>query len=251
MIPPLDWPRPWFDPWRAAGEPAWQAAHAGQPVAGALNAAGGAPVRFVSAGESAASAQPYELQVRSGECPTRDNLHDFFNGLCWILLPRAKARLNELQAAQIGRDGIAGRRGPVRDAITVFDENGVLLQAPAPLWDALLARRWRELFVDLRPLWAHARVLVFGHALLEKLATPRKDLTGHVWAEPCPSADPAEADTWLHARLAPQRLAAKPFTPLPVLGIPSWCGENENFSFYDDSQVFRARRVAAREPGGA
>lgn len=251
MITGVDWARPWLVPWQATGEPAWRRLQDGEPVAAALNAAGTAPVRFVPADGGLTDAQPYELRVRTGECPTRDNLHDFFNGLCWIVLPRAKARLNELQAGEIARDGIAGQRGPVRDAITVFDENGVLLQAPAPLWDALLARRWRELFVDLRPLWPDAHVLVFGHALLEKLATPRKNLTGHVWAQPCPCVRPAEADAWLAERLTPQCLASKPFTPLPVLGIPGWCGDNENFSFYDDSEVFRALRVARRAPRGA
>ena len=49
----------------------------------------------------------------------------------------------------------------------------------------------------------------------------------------------AEVDGWLAAQLTPERLAAKPFTPLPVLGIPGWWPENQNFSFYDDSLVFR------------
>jgi hypothetical protein len=34
-------------------------------------------------------------------------------------------------------------------------------------------------------------------------------------------------------------LREKPFTPLPVLGIPGWCQENEDVSFYDDPRVFR------------
>jgi hypothetical protein len=218
-------------------------------VASALDAAGAAPVRFVPA-SALPDGNAYELYVRTGRCPTRDNLHDFFNGLCWIALPRTKARLNELQGAEIERDGIGARRGPVRDAITVFDENGVLLQAPARIWGALAERRWHDLFVDLRPLWSEARVLIVGHALLEKLASPRKNLTGHVWAHPCPSVDPVEADAWLSARLDPQLLASKPFTPLPVLGIPGWCRDNQNFSFYGDSDVFRAGTVSARGPRG-
>jgi hypothetical protein len=247
----LDWAQPWYGPWRAPGEATWGAVSSGKPVHEALNAVGAAPVRFTPAA-SMPPDRAYEEHVRTtGECPTRDNLHDFFNGLCWIALPRSKARLNELQAAEIARDGIGGRRGPVRDAITVLDENGVLLQAPAPLWEALLARHWRELFVTLRPLWNETRVLVVGHALLEKLAAPRKNLTGHVWAQPCPSVEPAQADAWLAGQLTPEVLARKPFTPLPVLGIPGWCADNANFSFYDDSEVFRARTVAARGPAGA
>jgi hypothetical protein len=251
VIPPLDWSQPWYAPWRRIGEPASHSLQQGpSTVAGALNATGHAPVRFVPASEAAAT-QPYELQVRTGECPTRDNLHDFFNGLCWIALPRTKARMNELQAAEIERDGVGGRRGPVRDAITVFDENGILLQAPAPVWAALLQRRWRDLFVGLRPLWEESRILIVGHALLEKLAAPRKNLTGHVWVQACPSAEPAQADAWLAGQLEPQVLASKPFTPLPVLGIPGWCADNQNFSFYDDSDVFRSRTVAARGSGQA
>jgi hypothetical protein len=152
--------------------------------------------------------------------------------------------LNRLQAGEIARDGVAARRGALRDAITVFDENGALLAAPAPVWDALQAREWRRLFVDLRPLWAQARLLVFGHALLEKLASPRKELTAHVWRMPAPLDSLPQADAWLAAQCTREVLASKPFTPLPVLGVPGWCPGNENFSFYDDSLVFRPRKTA-------
>jgi hypothetical protein len=33
--------------------------------------------------------------------PTRDNRHDFLNGLCWLRFPKAKSRLNFLQAQEI------------------------------------------------------------------------------------------------------------------------------------------------------
>ncbi|MDP3618528.1 MAG: DUF3025 domain-containing protein, partial [Ramlibacter sp.] len=134
-------------------------------------------------------------------------------------------------------------RGPVRDAITVFDENGALLHAPEPIWEALVARDWRRLFIDLRPLWVQAQLLIFGHALLEKLVTPRKPLTAHVWRVPRPQRTPDGVDHWLAGQLEPDVLAAKPFTPLPLMGIPGWCAENQNFSFYDDSLVFRPGRL--------
>ena len=110
----------------------------------------------------------------------------------------------------------------MRDAATLFDENGAVLSAPEPLWAALAERDWQRLFVGLRPLWPQARVLIFGHALLEKLAAPRKNLTAHVWAQPCPGGAIAEVDAWLAGQLTAGRLAAKPFLPLPVLGIPGW-----------------------------
>ena len=36
--------------------------------------------------------------------PTRENLHDFFNGLCWLRFPLTKQRLNQLQAAEIAME---------------------------------------------------------------------------------------------------------------------------------------------------
>lgn len=238
----VDWQAPWFEAWRNPGEAVATRVRAGLPVHQALNRQGTCPVRFVP--ESALpQGTPYERFVHdSRSCPTRANLHDFFNGLAWLKFPQAKTRLNALQAEQIAADGVGGQRGKVRDAITVFDENGALLQAPPALWSALLARDWRRLFVELRPLWQESRLTVFGHALLDKLTAPRKDLTAHVWCAPCPGPAGPEADAWLAGRIDAQALAGKPFTPLPVLGVPGWWAGNQNFSFYDDSEVFRAPR---------
>lgn len=238
----MDWSAPWFARWRAAGAAVEERWTAGTPLHHALNDAGAA-VRFVPQ-EELPEGVPYERFIfDSGCCPVRPGLHDFFNGLCWLQFPRAKQALNRLQAQEIAQRGVAGRRGPVRDAITVFDENGALLDAPAALWDALERRAWRELFVELRPLWAQARLLVFGHALLEKLVVPRKDLTAHVWHAQCALDSIADVDAWLAARCTTEVLAGKPFTPLPVLGVPGWWPGNENFSFYDDSLVFRPRKT--------
>jgi hypothetical protein len=216
---------------------------AGEPLHDALNAGGRAPVRFVPQDALPAGTAYEQFIFGSRQCPVRPGLHDFFNALVWMQFPRTKAALNGLQAQEIAHAGVGARRGPVRDAITVFDENGALLAAPQPLWDALLARAWRRLFVDLRPLWREARFVIFGHALLEKLVVPRKDLTAHVWVQPAPAEAHGELDAWLAARCSAGTLARKPFTPLPVLGVPGWCPGNENFSFYDDSLVFRPRRT--------
>ena len=182
--------------------------------------------------------------------PTRDNLHDFFNGLVWLRHPRTKRHLNALQAAEIARHGIGATRGPLRDALTLFDENGAVLDAPPELWRALLARDWQGLFVTHRDLWREARLRIFGHALLEKLVAPRKGLTAHVLRLPAGAS--CAGDAALAAALDPAHLAAKPFVPLPVLGVPGWWPQNSNFCFYDDSDVFRPRRPAeqATTPSG-
>lgn len=237
----VDWGAPWYAPWRADGEPIALEIASGIPLHDALNAQGSAPVRFVPQNDMPAG-EPYERYIfDSRQVPVRAGLHDFFNGLVWRAFPQTKTLLNRLQAEAIARDGVGGRRGPVRDAITVFDENGAILAAPDALWEALVAREWRRLFIELRPLWREARLLVFGHALLEQLFQARKGLTAHVFCER-PSSFPSEPDAWLHGRITPGTLAAKPFTPLPLLGVPGWWAGNEDFSFYDDPQVFRPRR---------
>ncbi len=46
--------------------------------------------------------------------------------------------------------------------------------------------------------------------------------------------------------LTRRHLAAKPFTPLPVLGVPGWWPANDATGFYDDAAVFRPAPAKAR-----
>ena len=242
MIASVDWSQPWLTPVEASGNAVAQAVASGLPLHQALCAVPGTAMRFVPQ-QALPEGEAYERFIfNTGQCPTRDNLHDFFNGLCWITFSQTKKKLNQLQAAEIAKVGVQPLRGPVRDALTVFDENAAFLIAPQPLWDALLARDWEMLFITLRPLWREAQLVLFGHALLEKLVYPRKAITAHVYrAQPAIKsiATSDQLDEWIAAGLSAEKLAAKPFTPLPVLGVPGWWPENENFSFYKDSVVFR------------
>jgi hypothetical protein len=243
----IDWDAPWLAPWRDPGEGIAQRVAAGASVAHALNAVQRAPKRFIpQAGLPAGVA--YEQHIFNTGCvPTRDGLHDFFNGLAWMHFPRTKLRLNALQAAHITSSGIQPVRGPARDALTLFDENAALLQAPDALWNALAAKDWQTLFVTLRPLWVEANLVLFGHALTEKLVAPRKPITAHVfrvcessWALP-------DVDAWLANELSAEQLATKPFAHLPVLGVPGWWAPNEDSAFYADSSVFRPLRSERRQ----
>lgn len=131
----------------------------------------------------------------------------------------------------------------VRDALTVFDENGAWLEAPAVLVDALRRHDWRALFVSNPGQWRDARLTLIGHALMEKLTQPRKPITAHVW---CVSAEPGDArrvdviDGGALEGLVAERFGAKPLLPMPVLGVPGWWPDNEVPGFYDDATVFRA-----------
>jgi len=246
----IDWQAPWLAQLHAvaAGLPpdvkagALDAAGSGT-VARALTALGPAPVRFVPQAALPPGAAYEQFIFTQRAVPTRDNLHDLFNGLVWHAFPQAKLRLNQLQAGEIERLGVGATRGPLRDALTLFDENGAVLDAPAPLWQALAARDWQRLFIDQRALWREARLLVFGHALLEKMVQPRKAHTAHVLPAAGARCSIAGTDAAIAAALDSAWLAGKPFMPLPVLGIPGWCSENADVSFYDSPQVFRPRRA--------
>lgn len=249
----LRWDRPWLAPLDRHRRGVSKALGRGQSVASLLNslaaqqaAEGGepVPVRFVPQAQLP-EGQAYEDFIgRQGLVPTRDNLHDLFNGLTWLSFPRTKARLNQLQAQAIAAGGVGATRGPLRDALTLFDENAAILLGPAELQECLQARQWQRLFIDLRPLWAGAQVLLFGHAAQEKLQQPRKAITAHVYVPRQPLSAQG-LDAALAQDLDPAHLAQKPYSPLPVLGIPGWWPGNENFSFYDDSTVFRS---GARAP---
>ena len=229
----IAWERPWFAPYRELGEAARQAAAAGANLVSVLNAlrCAAAP-QFVPAHEQ--GTQAYETFIaHTGQVPTRDNLHDFFNALVWLRFPALKRRLNALHAAEIARRGVTDRRGAVRDALTLFDENGALFCAPPALTEALRRREWSELFVAKRALWSQAQLVIVGHALLEKLVQPRKASAAHVWFAPptwCAGADDAvpAVDPCSHAD-----------APLPVLGVPHWWAENGAPQFYADPAVFR------------
>lgn len=184
----------------------------------------------------------YEAFIRREQAvPTRCNLHDFFNAMVWLHYPRLKLQLNALQAQQIAQDGIGARRGPLRDAATLLDENGALLLAPPALQQALRQRDWQQLGIGLRPLWQQARLLPLGHALLEKLVQPRKSITAHVLCL-APEIAPDDVDAALAAQCSAAWLAQKPFCPLPVLGVPGWWEGNRQVCFYDDPCVFRSAR---------
>ena len=206
-----------------------------------LTLGSGRAVEFVSQSELSSDIA-YEAFIYSHKrVPTRDNLHDFFNGLCWLGFPQTKSRLNFLQAQEITSQGVGATRGPLRDALTLFDENVLLLQSSDALWQALQDHDWIKLFVQLRDEWQSAHVVTFGHALLEKLVTPYKSITAHVYriASDVDAQHDQALDDWLASDLQPNFLATKPFLPLPVLGIPWWWPENEDASFYADTQVFR------------
>lgn len=263
MLPPIDWAQPWYDTVRPVFE------RAAPPLDGFIDAfnvaareldlrnGAGMPLCFVPQAALPEGMAYEEFIGATGQVPTRDNLHDFFNALVWQAFPDIKRALNALQAAQIAQAGVGKSRGPARDAATIFDENAALLvvrdnDAGRALVEDLRAHRWLEALYDKRDLFGRdAEVWLFGHALMEKLVAPRKAITAHtrvVYAGDDYFALAADARrAWLDrevaASLAGEALAPGGFTPLQVLGIPGWW-PGQDPDFYLDTTVFRPKRTA-------
>jgi hypothetical protein len=267
LLPSINWQARWWQPWQALGQRAEAAVQSGGSVFQALNeCAAPSDIRF--APQSALpGCKAYEAFIfETKTVPTRDNLHDFFNGLAWLRFPRIKARLNALQNAQIQaqiqtqmqangmQPLLKGVRGAVRDALTLFDENAAFLCANlhAPVIAALREHDWQTAFQTHRELLKAHPPLLFGHALLEKLVFPYKSIVAHVF--PAVSAienestlarwdDASAIDAAVSQQLCIAALSPKPFAPLPVLGVPGWWAANSQADFYADRTVFRPRRT--------
>jgi hypothetical protein len=260
---------PAFSPLRAAAlavrAPAWPTcgdfnrvlAARNEPVLNSI----GRPLRFVEqAPRSAAFEDKYEPRIfLRGEVQLRaGDWHDVFNALVWLTFPRAKAALNacHYRALEHRENKTARNRGPVQDALTLFDESGVIVvTGEAALGDLLISHEWKELFWRRRgDVARQMRFYVFGHGLHEKMLHPFTGVTGRgLVCEVSPDfimlpleRQLTELDVRIAARFADGEhpLAARKLAPVPLLGIPGWCAENELERYYDNAAYFRPLRVA-------
>jgi hypothetical protein len=172
--------------------------------------------------------------------------HDLFNVLVWCLFPRAKAALNARHVIEMEHEP-RGRRGRARDALTQFDEDGVIVLSSAPeLLELIRAFKWKELFWNRRAeALEHLRFLVFGHALYEKLLEPFVGVTGKaVLLDVIAGIDDAAGTDNRVAEWIEAGMLGSPadLQPLPVLGIPGWYAPSLEASFYDNAAYFRPGR---------
>lgn len=220
----------------------------------------GVPLRLVAQGRRPRTLRErYESRIFiDGELQVRErNWHDLLNVLVWLAFPRAKAALSARHYAALKAQHAAGapNRGPAQDALTLFDEGGVIvLSGDDELLDCLRAWRWKELFWGRRArLAAQMRFHVFGHALYEKALDPFVGVTGRgialktgpeVLGAPL-SKQLAIVDAALAAHLSdPASLAAtRELEVVPVLGVPGWSPDNEREEYYDNLDYFRPARL--------
>lgn len=225
----------------------------------------GQALRFIAPGESSDRGRPrnglriaqYELRIaRTGEVVTRaQNWHDLFNALAWITYPNAKARINAQHAAILeeGGEEEAKHRSPERDALTLFDEGGVIVASSAPeLLRHIVDFDWKALFWDRREeLTAKMRFFAFGHALNEQALEPYIGMVAKTVFVPVgdfffmlePQSQVREADELLAKHFAARARfhSPKSMPPMPVLGIPGWHPQTGEEAFYDDPSYFRSK----------
>lgn len=227
-----------------------------------IHTASGLPLRLVPP-QTAGTAEPYELRLyQQGELEFRErNWHDLLNLLVWLTFPRAKAALNAGHHAVLATSPavLRGVRGPVRDALTLFDESGIIVLSANPgLLDLIQEFRWKALFCAHRAQVISAmRFIPFGHALCEKALAPYRGLTGRALllkVEPeVIDLAPVEQLQYIDRRTAMLITSAQALqtpsalAPLPVLGVPGWCADNENPDYYDDHDHFRPGRLRIRK----
>jgi hypothetical protein len=211
----------------------------------------GRSIRFVSS-DQLPNVNYEEHIFRTGEVSTRvNNWHDLFNALAWARFPHIKTAMNASHMAEIQRGNTAGR-GPVRDALTLFDECGAIVvgHQREPL-RALAERNWQQLFCDHRSAWLrNLQVFVLGHALLEKFLNPYKAISAQVLIFQV-EAGFLQQDDDLQAEQIDRQLAAQiqagcrlrcsaELSPLPLMGIPGWWPLGmQDEGFYRDTRVFR------------
>jgi hypothetical protein len=147
------------------------------------------------------------------------------------------------------------QRGRVRDALTHFDECGiVVLSTRADLLDLLRNFRWRELFVDQRAaVRRDMRFIVFGHATYEALLAPFRGLTAKAVLYPVD-------DSWLQmptgdlVAAVDQRRRCRGRLPAPsprpaaaaAAGHSRPVAGERRSAFYDDTWQFRPGRRAGK-----
>ncbi|OIR03793.1 hypothetical protein GALL_139730 [mine drainage metagenome] len=214
-----------------------------------LRSGGGAPLRFIVPGGSGLA---YEERIYwLGEVETRPgNWHDCFNALVWLAYPKTKAALNTRHHFD-SADG--ARRGPLRDALTQFDEcGGAVVSSRLDLWEEIRAHRWKEVFWSRRAdVLSSLRVYVFGHASFDMLRTPHLGLCAkalflhvdHDWLAAPPETQLADVDARMAQRFSGD-FSPRPrdFQPLPLLGIPGATADNGVPAYYDSRQ-FRPLRL--------
>ncbi|HEX4782257.1 MAG TPA: DUF3025 domain-containing protein [Usitatibacter sp.] len=226
-------------------------------LAEGVRTANGRPLAFTAPAAIEGRASYEATIAATGEVPTRtDNWHDLFNALCWMAWPLAKAAINAQHVAILGERGAAEakRRGPERDALTLFDEGGVVVASSDPTLLALIRDfEWKKLFWERRAdVEARMKFFAFGHACLEQSLAPYLGMVAKTIFVPVDDffhmlpveSQVPRADELLarHFESRARFASPKSMAPMPILGVPGWHFAPQDEAFYSDEDHFRPSR---------
>jgi hypothetical protein len=162
--------------------------------------------------------------------------------MVWHRFSKTKKVINRLHY-QLQRERYPNKqRLPAENALTIFDEHGVIaLSKNKALLHLIAERRWHELFWQRREQTImELKLIIFGHGLYEKITNPFLGLCAH-------SLLLYDDGSGLDDQLAERFFLDKgvsvrnhDLTPIPILGYPSWWPENIHESFYANRNYFRA-----------
>jgi hypothetical protein len=236
--------------------------------------------RFVDQDNVHFNGKYYEEYIHEcGEIPTRSkNWHDFFNTMVWLQFPKIKSLINALHVEEMTLQKEWQNQSPQRtrkrDALTLFDESGVIFVTTTDQNGLdLQEHQWKKLFYENKNAWHKAwgdqtpenqtnrgqtmAAFIFGHGLYEKALAPYIGMTGNALIYKAPEsffqqnrqAQIVELDKNLSENIIADDLLQQPacLTPLPLLGIPGWYSENVEKSFYENENYFRPKREIKRE----
>ena len=214
-----------------------------------LKSESGHAIHFVSSDLLGNDAYEHRIYT-TGQVSTRpDSWHDLFNALVWVRFPRIKTAMNALHFHAFSRQ-LKGSRGQLRDALTLFDECGVIVFSDCmDSLNALAQRRWTQAF-QTDAFSTRMKLAISGHAMLEKYLSPYKAMTAkailvHLSKKKFELTREQQLiflDRFIAENLRNEKCLTRPacLAPLPLAGIPGWWqGEKQDTQFYNDLLVFR------------
>jgi hypothetical protein len=183
----------------------------------------------------------YDARIARGEVPTRErDWHDFFNAACFATYPRAKRALHARQyaalRARVGAEDerMPGARTREQDALTLFDEGGVVVLALPEAARALREPGANQATAATLEREGLARVVPFGHAIFEHLVEGLRCPGGFTHVETVEAMPPDDAlaldlvDRALAGALVDPTQFASPRSGAPLrltaLGTAPGCG---------------------------
>lgn len=207
-------------------------------------------IKFVPQGpKSALFEDAYEPRIfLRGEIQTREqSWHDFYNALVWHNFTNTKKAINYLHYNLQKSRYPHKVRLPAENMLTIFDEHGVIAYSKnALLLDLISRRSFHELFWQRREQTAaELKLIIIGHGLYEKALKPFVGLSAHsllIHAE----NDDTPVDILAAQILLSKKfnLRTKDLVPIPILGYPGWWPDNNQESFYFNTNYFRPEQLS-------